>query len=854
MLLLGLGLAAALVLAGDCRMLYARTLYPIASARGCLEAPLLTEEVFYGTQDTLTTVLPMYVFLDVCKRPPDPYSGLAADPETRISGVFAEYASRINNASAWEFHEALASIFRDLKDAHTLYVKPSFFGHFRLAFPYSFEVKGGDVYLAGLSPDYAFITESYIERYGEDLTQRFGQRLVAINDTDPLEYLTAWAKRYVYATKSTHGQLNSLLAGDFMVRSLKVFGLPDPADENVVLELANGETLVIRFSIYSDREFNSEEEAIRLYMSNVIDPSEFTEIHPFKEAQAPLKDHRPTLRFFTEELDRSAIGSSKYKLGRALSEHFQPSHEYADHVRSARSGANYRYVIGDDSFSLYRYTTPQTQVQDDVVYVLAVYSFMPDDMVGTMNNMVDALEHLREVGVTRLIISLNGNGGGWVTLGHLLARALFPTSYPIYGAYNVRVNRLLDTLVNAKSIYTWMHRVDPWTGANLTYGTASDSTAWYYEDRETYDYIDDVVYGSARKVRFTRRFSFDDDLEDDISEGLERMYKFPGLDLSPDRVAIVTDGNCGSTCASFAKHLIEDHRCMAIGLGGSTEVDDPYDVASFSGGTVDDTTRLQVAILPLLWQEDVASHLDNVALLKKVFMPTDAYFRYSFHQLFSWNMRTHPVGSYAPLEYVPTPVHKVLPIYPIAYNWQGLDGIDTFMDAVYEEMLLVAHAGQEGNCLPGFQDVRHFEDGVAGADCPLKGNENGRGIYDCNGTCAFYDCAEGYYIEPRTLIPPAFRTCEPRVDSHAWDMYVPPPFDHSLHFAHILLLLLTLATVVTFVYVVLSVRKPELMAKFHGRVKEFFGKCCRKQRYEAEPSEGEPLVPGEVPNSVSATE
>lgn len=849
-----LGLTAATALAGDCRMLYARTLYPIASARGCLEAPLLTEEVFYGTRDTLTTALPMYVFLDVCKRPPDPYSGLATDPETRVADIFADYASRVNNATAWEFHEALANVFRDLKDAHTLYVKPSFFGHFRLAFPYSFDVKDGEVYLAALPPDYAFITESYIERYGEDLTQYLGQRLVTINDMSPLEYLTGWAKKYVYATKSTHGQLNSLLAGDFMVRSLKVFGLPEPEDENVVLELATGETLMIRFSVYSDREFSSEEEAIRLYMSNVIDPSEFTEIQPFETAQKTFRDYRPDLRFFAEELDRSAIGASKYKLGRSLSEHFHPSHESKDHVRSARSGANYRYVIGDDSFSLYHYVTAQTQVQDDQVYILAVYSFMPEDMVGTMNNLVDALEHLREVGVTRLVISLNGNGGGWVTLGHLLARALFPTSYPIYGAYNVRVNRLLDTLVNADSIYTWMHRVDPWTGANLTYGTANDSTAWYYEGRETYSYIDDVVYGSARKVRFTRRFSFDDDLEEDISEGLERLYKFPGLDLSPDHVAIVTDGNCGSTCASFAKHLIEDHRCMAFGLGGSTEVDDPYDVASFSGGTVDDTTRLQIAILPLLWQGTAASHVDDISLLKKVFMPTDAYFRYSFHQLFSWNLHTYPIGSYAPLEYVPTPVHKVLPIYPIAYNWQGLDGIDTFMDTVYKEMLLVAHAGQEGACLPGYQDVRHFKAGVPGANCQIKGDENARGVYTCNGSCTFYDCAEGYYINPRTQIPAAFRTCEPRVDAHAWDMYVPPPFDHALHFAHILLLLLTLATAGTFVYVVLAVKKPELMAKFHARVKALFGKCCRKPRPEAEDDEAEPLVQEEVPNSVSATE
>lgn len=840
-----IALSFAITLFADCRMPYARATYPIASARSCLEAPLLTEEVFYQTQEALEAMLPMNVFVDICKKPPAPYEHLATDTEASLSLIREKYSKLIGKATAWEYHEALAKTFRDLKDAHSLYVKPSFFGHFRLAFPLAFNVsKTGSVTFTDLPTSLDYISESYTQMFSVNLADYIGAEILTINNEKPLVYLAKWADKYVYSTKSSHGRLNSLLSGDFYARSLKVFGLPEQGDENLVFDLADGRTVILRFSIYSDTIFNSEDDAVRAYMRCISldtpyvaaetdnDPaattfeklqSEETAGHLVGVRDAIIRatrgkglthprNYKAYARFLDEEMSRSAIQYSKYSL-----KDFNRGGSYN------ASESEYEYITGDDMFSLYKYTSRSTIANQDSVYILAVYSFAPLDVATTINNIVDALEILREHPISQLVVVLNGNGGGIVTLGHLLGRALFPSNYPIYGAYNIRVNRIMDALIKAKSWFTLMHRTDPWSGANMTIGdSATDTTDWYFKHQETYSEIDEDVYNGRRTARFSQRFAFDDDLEEDLKQSLSRFYKFRGLDLSPDRVAIVTDGTCGSTCATFAKHLVEANRCLAIGLGGTTGLseysDDPYDVASFSGGTVEDSQSLQFAIEELMLNPP-EDGIDNMDVLTKVHIPTDAYARFAFHQLFSWNIKKYDWRSYTPLEYTPVPVHAVLPIYPTVEDWQGLGGIDTFAEDVYILMRSLELAGRNGNCTDVPASLYHFSGNNTAATgaCPYL-DDSTRGAFNCNNTCVFYDCKVGYYLDPLAYETSRLWECQMRTDTHAWDSYIPPPEDHSMHFAHYLLLFIFLGTIALFIFIIIASKRPDLVKKCFAKM------------------------------------
>lgn len=86
------------------------------------------------------------------------------------------------------------------------------------------------------------------------------------------------------------------------------------------------------------------------------------------------------------------------------------------------------------------------QRQNDLV--LAVESFSPDDMVKGISDMREMFEEVNQFKKKHkeaiLYLSLLSNGGGWVSLGHLMANAMFHHEYPIYGRYAQRKSKLQE--------------------------------------------------------------------------------------------------------------------------------------------------------------------------------------------------------------------------------------------------------------------------------------------------------------------------------------------------------------------------------------------------------------------------
>lgn len=192
------------------------------------------------------------------------------------------------------------------------------------------------------------------------------------------------------------------------------------------------------------------------------------------------------------------------------------------------------------------------QRQNDLV--LAVESFSPDDMVKGISDMREMFEEVNQFKKKHkeaiLYLSLLSNGGGWVSLGHLMANAMFHHEYPIYGRYAQRKSKLQELFFKADSMLIDNHRFDWITGETFTNSIENEESStnnhiWYLNNTIKYD-----------NGEFTGVFGMDDDQNAEIAKETEKIYSFRGINFNPNEIILLTDGMCGSTCACFSKHIV----------------------------------------------------------------------------------------------------------------------------------------------------------------------------------------------------------------------------------------------------------------------------------------------------------
>lgn len=253
-------------------------------------------------------------------------------------------------------------------------------------------------------------------------------------------------------------------------------------------------------------------------------------------------------------------------------------------------------------------------------------------------------------GDSKLYIDVAGNGGGWVSLGHLLFNGLFYRNYPIYGRYNFRKSELAEILLRSGSDFSNMHRFNWITGE-----TMSDVSTQQAPDTDWYN--KDVKYKGGV---FTDYFGMDDDQNPQIARYSQEIYG-ASVDLNPDQVILITDGMCGSTCACFAKHIRQAGLAKVVGLGGIPGSKDTFDVASFAGGAVMSSTEYEAAVVQIMEEKRKYVEDEDVEKIKKYWLPHDGYFRFAHLAIYSFDTLEDP-GT--PLEYRSLPVDTIVAYYP----------------------------------------------------------------------------------------------------------------------------------------------------------------------------------------------
>lgn len=148
--------------------------------------------------------------------------------------------------------------------------------------------------------------------------------------------------------------------------------------------------------------------------------------------------------------------------------------EQDDIIAKAAEDPDFKLLLESTYFKFYEYKTQE--------FVLAVTSFSSADPKKALTDTLEMLKLIKAKQQNKLYISVIGNGGGWVSLGHLLANGLFHTEYPIYGRYNIRKSKLAELLLKGGSTFEDMHRFEVITGKTLTNASivnATPSMDWY---------------------------------------------------------------------------------------------------------------------------------------------------------------------------------------------------------------------------------------------------------------------------------------------------------------------------------------------------------------------------------------
>ncbi|EIM87280.1 uncharacterized protein STEHIDRAFT_156264 [Stereum hirsutum FP-91666 SS1] len=195
-------------------------------------------------------------------------------------------------------------------------------------------------------------------------------------------------------------------------------------------------------------------------------------------------------------------------------------------------------------------------VLDNTTGVMFVGSFEPTDFDQFQFDVQAAVENFQAANVTRLLIDLTNNGGGFVCLGLFLHQFLagLDSGYPGFEC-TVRANTLAQKIVAADIALN-----DSSTGvfyAPPNWAFLNDTQFSLNENFETPD-IQFIVNGQDQPT--SQRF------HDICTPYAVPIPATPPFDLK--NVAMVNNGNCASTCSLFSTVMHEKHGTKIAVFGG----------------------------------------------------------------------------------------------------------------------------------------------------------------------------------------------------------------------------------------------------------------------------------------------
>ncbi|EJD39295.1 hypothetical protein AURDEDRAFT_153882 [Auricularia subglabra TFB-10046 SS5] len=206
--------------------------------------------------------------------------------------------------------------------------------------------------------------------------------------------------------------------------------------------------------------------------------------------------------------------------------------------------------------------------------VMAVGDFLPANTYDFQAQAVAGVQTLLDAGVTSLIIDVHNNGGGFICLGQFLYAVLAGTNagYPGFDSTH-RANPMAQQIVKyyVENGITWMnYSPSYWAFPNNT----RIPDEYNYNDPPETIRVNGVLNRNSQK--------FHDTCQQDWWNPDLPLPAEPPFPL--DKVAVVSNGNCASTCAMFTTLLHERHKVKMVVFGGKPG--EPIEYKGMAGNQV----------------------------------------------------------------------------------------------------------------------------------------------------------------------------------------------------------------------------------------------------------------------------
>eukprot|EP00767_Chilomastix_cuspidata_P001947 gnl/Chilomastix_cuspidata/207.p1 GENE.gnl/Chilomastix_cuspidata/207~~gnl/Chilomastix_cuspidata/207.p1 ORF type:complete len:843 (-),score=287.74 gnl/Chilomastix_cuspidata/207:1228-3699(-) len=645
--------------------------------------------------------------------------------------------------SEYEFHWELARLMRQLKDPHSVYSIPSCFTRVYYALPFAvssyFGENGQYLTLNQLPTDYAFITVQYLEdgAYGDTeflfnaaseqlkidelyITDEDGNSLTD-NESDPVRALRIWADDDVYVSKNSATRFNRAIRSDFYIRGSR-YGRPS---YRVSVKIS-GTIYELPWLAVSSETIGSQQDLLSFCPLNTSLPVSVAEANLDSGAGPRQNRYAPMQRMLSHTSDLpptpSGQGSSQGRGAGASVSGRQ------DTLLSSNSG-NLTRLYSGDHISLYSYVTQDRLTK---AHVISVPSFSPDSEEQFVTDMQNIMSMLSEsVPGDMLFVDLRDNGGGYIELGVKLLYYMLPDmAKPSSGFYMRKKCDLYDLLDECgyfeddETLYEFIsHSEHP---ASEMYADKHDkySTERTFIDKSgesvTREYMANYTFCNPDYFDYSghRRSDMGDTFYENIHYDASNTY-------------LISEGYCGSTCATYAAHVSEIHAGKLVGLGGVLGADGLADsdtgdlsISSFAGGSVLDSQEFEELLTE--YEQDFS---DSRA---PPFMPRNGYIRFPYEALLSWR------DNFTPLEFMQQVVDFQVPWWPQPDRASTADELSDVLAAVIDFL----NQQRTDNTAFTFETDEDCDSGVANA---VGGHYFDVAALDFSSECSAVYCADGYY-------------------------------------------------------------------------------------------------------------
>ncbi|ESK91666.1 peptidase s41 family protein [Moniliophthora roreri MCA 2997] len=534
------GVHAAPSAADPCAKIAGKNFVPPADALACEKSFPFNETLRQNILTNVARVFDFYTFENYYLDSPPPFQESTIDIRAMI-----EKLNTTAYKTDYDFNKDLFDFTNQLNDGHTRWL-PDCIGFFQNILPtpvVTLEVDGVQgVYIAPDAVEFISLLGSeytgFFDSIGFDWKRLAGAKVTSIEDQDPYDYVDFIA-RTVSGNYLDHGvRVNSVFSSYRISANTYSQRLGDLAGPSGVQRTS------LKFKLIPVN--STQEETVTVpYLASFLG-NQFTDKDSFWANNCAANE-------FTNGVD---LRTQSTFLPR---KRLQPIASIIDTAHSVNINLpgpfipNLPQLPGSDGV-IKNYVLP-----DGKTGVMFVGSFSPSGNTGFdqfQADVVSAINAFKGAGVSRLLIDLTNNGGGFVCLGQFLFQYLAGAKigYPGFESTS-RGNELAQEIVSANIALgldqtLTFYAPDNWAFLN---GTVFPPTFDYNNPTAPFT-INGRSDPTSQRFHDTCEFAFS-----------QKVPQEPPFDAS--NIAIVSNGNCASTCAMFST-LMNERLQTKIGVFG----------------------------------------------------------------------------------------------------------------------------------------------------------------------------------------------------------------------------------------------------------------------------------------------